>query len=242
MNRTSSSAPAASRRRPPISTGFRPVTTPKLMGNFHPFDFVSIRNQPQTRVIFLAGNQGGIGSEGDYFYGYDSDYGIGGYGPTWSAWPAMLPSRRAMGPVDAPARARTSNSRGRTEYVKTRRQLIQAAATHRHRRASQPAWPCRENRILRMIARIFFDSYNTLALRQALRYAGDDGFVASLPQLLHARVKRRLRQHRLEHLVPGQFRGKRGHDATGKPLSSSPCTAAASSASPPASSARCAPT
>lgn len=39
-----------------------------------------------------------------------------------------------------------------------------------------------------MIARIFFDSYNTLALRQALRYADDDGFVASLPQLLHARV------------------------------------------------------
>jgi hypothetical protein len=40
----------------------------------------------------------------------------------------------------------------------------------------------------RMVARIFFDSYGTLALRQALRYAGDDGFVASLPQLLHARV------------------------------------------------------
>ena len=41
---------------------------------------------------------------------------------------------------------------------------------------------------MRMVARIFFDSYNTLALRQALHYAGDDGFVASLPQLLHARV------------------------------------------------------
>ena len=39
-----------------------------------------------------------------------------------------------------------------------------------------------------MVARIFFDSYNTLAFRQALRYAGDDGFVASLPQLLQARV------------------------------------------------------
>ena len=39
-----------------------------------------------------------------------------------------------------------------------------------------------------MVARIFFDSYGTLALRQALRYAGDDGFVASLPQLLHART------------------------------------------------------
>ncbi len=41
---------------------------------------------------------------------------------------------------------------------------------------------------LRMVARIFFDSYNTLAFRQALNYAGDEGFVASLPQLLHARV------------------------------------------------------
>jgi len=40
----------------------------------------------------------------------------------------------------------------------------------------------------RMVAEVFFDSYCTLALRRALRYAGDDGFVASLPQLLHARV------------------------------------------------------
>lgn len=40
----------------------------------------------------------------------------------------------------------------------------------------------------RMVARIFFDSYKTLAFRQALNYAGDDGFVASMPQLLHARV------------------------------------------------------
>ena len=40
----------------------------------------------------------------------------------------------------------------------------------------------------KMVAAIFFDSYCTIALRRALRYAGDDGFVASLPQLLHARV------------------------------------------------------
>ncbi len=50
----------------------------KRMGNFHPFDHID-PNQPQTRVLFLAGNQGGVGSEGDYNYGYDSDYGIGGY-------------------------------------------------------------------------------------------------------------------------------------------------------------------
>ena len=40
----------------------------------------------------------------------------------------------------------------------------------------------------RLVAAIFFDSYATAALKGALRYAGDDGFVASLPQLLHARV------------------------------------------------------
>ena len=39
-----------------------------------------------------------------------------------------------------------------------------------------------------MVAAIFFESYATVALRRALRYAGDDGFVVSLPQLLHARV------------------------------------------------------
>lgn len=41
---------------------------------------------------------------------------------------------------------------------------------------------------VRMVAAIFFDSHATAAFRQALRYAGDTGFVASLPQLLHARV------------------------------------------------------
>jgi len=50
----------------------------KLMGNFHPFNHIN-PDQPQTRVIFLAGNKGGVGSEGDYNYGYDSEYGIGGY-------------------------------------------------------------------------------------------------------------------------------------------------------------------
>ncbi len=40
----------------------------------------------------------------------------------------------------------------------------------------------------RMVAAIFFESYATVALRRALRYAGSDGFVASMPQLLHARV------------------------------------------------------
>ncbi len=39
-----------------------------------------------------------------------------------------------------------------------------------------------------MEAAIFYDSYLPDALQQALDYAGEDGFVASLPQLLHARA------------------------------------------------------
>jgi hypothetical protein len=41
---------------------------------------------------------------------------------------------------------------------------------------------------MKMEAAIFFHSYLPYALRGALEYAGDDGFVASLPALLHARV------------------------------------------------------
>ena len=41
---------------------------------------------------------------------------------------------------------------------------------------------------LEMEAAIFFEPYLPNALRRALEYAGDDGFVASMPQLLHARV------------------------------------------------------
>ena len=71
--------------------------------------------------------------------------------------------------------------------MNTRREMIRAATTIGiGMLVGPPALP-RETE-LRMVAKIFFDSYNTLALRQALGYAGDDGFVASLPQLLHARV------------------------------------------------------
>ena len=71
--------------------------------------------------------------------------------------------------------------------MNTRRELIRAATTVGIGMLVNPTALSREPE-LRMTARIFFDSYNTLALRQALRYAGDDGFVASLPQLLRARV------------------------------------------------------
>jgi len=41
----------------------------------------------------------------------------------------------------------------------------------------------------KMEASIFYDTHLPDALRQALEYAGTDGFVASMPQLLNARVK-----------------------------------------------------
>ena len=41
---------------------------------------------------------------------------------------------------------------------------------------------------IKMEAEIIFESYATIAFRRALEYAGDDGFVASMPQLLHARA------------------------------------------------------
>ncbi len=41
---------------------------------------------------------------------------------------------------------------------------------------------------IKMEAAIFFESHLPDALRRALEYAGDDGFVASMPQLLHARA------------------------------------------------------
>ena len=40
----------------------------------------------------------------------------------------------------------------------------------------------------KMEAKVIFDSYLPDALQHALEYAGDHGFVASLPQLLHARI------------------------------------------------------
>ena len=50
-------------------------------------------------------------------------------------------------------------------------------------------WPAALAAERKMLAAIFFDSYATVALRRALRYAGDQGYVASLPQLLSARVR-----------------------------------------------------
>ena len=47
---------------------------------------------------------------------------------------------------------------------------------------------------IKMEAAIIFESHLPDALRRALEFAGEDGFVASMPQLLHARVNAALRQ------------------------------------------------
>ncbi len=69
----------------------------------------------------------------------------------------------------------------------TRRNLFQAATTVGIGMLASPLARAKSPESS-MVARICFDSYGTLALRQAVHYAGDDGFVASLPQILHARV------------------------------------------------------
>ena len=69
-----------------------------------------------------------------------------------------------------------------------RRRVLQALAAAGVVSAIQPRTVAAQEATDRTVAAIFFDSYATAALRQALRYAGDKGFVASLPQLLHARV------------------------------------------------------
>ena len=58
---------------------FRDRRNTKLMGSWHPYNRID-PDQPQTRIPFLAGNLGGIFSEGDdpEEWGYDCEYGMGG--------------------------------------------------------------------------------------------------------------------------------------------------------------------
>lgn len=58
---------------------FRDRHNTKVMGNWHPYNRID-PDQPQTRIPFLAGNQGGLNTEGndDQDWGYDCEYGMGG--------------------------------------------------------------------------------------------------------------------------------------------------------------------
>lgn len=51
----------------------------EIMGNWHPYNRVD-PDQNQTRIVFLAGNEGGVCTEDDddWDYGYDAEYGLGG--------------------------------------------------------------------------------------------------------------------------------------------------------------------
>ncbi len=51
----------------------------KIMGNWHPYNRIDL-DQPQCRIPFLAGNEGGMCTEDDDDddYGYDAEYGMGG--------------------------------------------------------------------------------------------------------------------------------------------------------------------
>lgn len=51
----------------------------KIMGNWHPYNRID-PDQPQTKIPFLAGNQGGLNTEDDddADFGYDAEYGLGG--------------------------------------------------------------------------------------------------------------------------------------------------------------------
>ena len=50
-----------------------------VMGNWHPYNRID-PDQAQTRIPFLAGNLGGVGTEDDddHLFGYDAEYGMGG--------------------------------------------------------------------------------------------------------------------------------------------------------------------
>jgi hypothetical protein len=58
---------------------FRDRHNTKVMGNWHPYNRIN-PEQPQTRIPFLAGNQGGVNTQGDddQDWGYDCEYGMGG--------------------------------------------------------------------------------------------------------------------------------------------------------------------
>jgi hypothetical protein len=58
---------------------FRDRHNTKLMGKWHPYNRID-PEQPQTRIPFLAGNLGGVNTQGDddQDWGYDCEYGMGG--------------------------------------------------------------------------------------------------------------------------------------------------------------------
>jgi len=77
----------------------------------------------------------------------------------------------------------------------TRRQMVKVLASVGVGVAASPLVSCQRSTEevskmanIQMQAAIFFEPHIPTAFRRALNYAGDDGFVASMPALLHART------------------------------------------------------
>jgi len=136
---------------------FRDRHNTKLMGHWHPYNRID-PDQPQTRILFLAGNQGGWGSDVDDFgeYGYDSEYGLGG-----DASIGGMARYVALAPRD------DSKSLRRAPFRKKKD---------------------KKSDDIEPEAAIIFGIHKPIALQRALSHAGEDGFVASMPQLIHART------------------------------------------------------
>ena len=141
---------------------FRDRNDTQLMGNWHPYNRID-PDQPQTRIVFLAGNKRGIGSEGKNEgkgWGYDAEYGIGG----------------------------DASMVGMARYLAvTPRDDLDTFVT------AVPSWQetaaiVDDTEDFQSGRRIVFDSYATVALQRALNVAGTDGALASMPQLLQARI------------------------------------------------------
>ena len=135
------------------------------MGNWHPFGRVNA-DEAQTRIVFLSGNTGGVGSDGNTTLdGYESDYGIGG--------DANINNRGRFIGVRA---VEPANSLRNLDYGRG-----DGASDDSDRNDGGAAG-------VRLAAAAVFEGDLTAALRQAQWRAGPDGFLASLPELIHARL------------------------------------------------------
>uniref|UniRef100_A0A7S2TSW5 Uncharacterized protein n=1 Tax=Lotharella oceanica TaxID=641309 RepID=A0A7S2TSW5_9EUKA len=149
------------------------------MGQWHPFSRIDA-SVPQGRITFLAGNLGGVGSDGSgHLSGYDSDYGIGGDANIHNRGRFIAIARCLSSSLtslrDLPFGSHVSAEAKMAEEMKTKGVRIEATEV--------------------------FASSLAAALRQALwtTHSGFGntkdqperrfkGFVASLPELMHARV------------------------------------------------------
>jgi len=120
-------------------------------GTWHPYARVNF-SEPQGRLVYLAGNEGGVGSDGSSNYtGYAEAYGIGG--------DANIVGR---GRYIAVSKVDESTSIGDLKYRDDGKNTY---------------------------ARRVWAPEMASALQEAQSIAGPDGFVASMPEIVHARTQ-----------------------------------------------------